>query len=451
MHTIHAASALLAAGLTEKVRLTIENQRIAAIEAEVEAKPGDERVGLLLPGMTSLHSHAFQRGMAGLAEMRGTAADSFWTWRETMYRFALAMTPDQLEAIAAQLYVEMLEAGFTRVGEFHYLHHAPDGQPYEDVAEMAGRICAAAGTTGIGLSLLPSLYAHATFGGAPPNPGQRRFITDIDGYARLHEGCRRHASGLHNATVGAAPHSLRAVTPQQLAAISKLSADAPIHIHAAEQAKEVEDCIAWSGKRPVEWLLDNADLDCRWCIVHATHMTADETRRLAASGATVGLCPITEANLGDGIFNGRAYLDAGGRFGIGTDSNILISVGGELRQLEYSQRLREQARNVLGDGGSSIGHSLYTAALSGGARALGTEGAGLAVGTPADLVAVDLKHPAFAAAPVAQQIDVWVFASPAVVDRVWIGGRKLVDGGRHHAHDAIGARFARAMTELSST
>ena len=448
MPTIHAATALLTTGLADNVRVALVQGRIATIDVGVQAQPGDERIGLLLPGMASLHSHAFQRCMAGLAEMRGSIDDSFWTWRETMYRFALAVTPDQLEAVAAQLYVEMLESGFTRVGEFHYLHHDHNGRPYDDIAEMAGRICAAAATTGIGMTLLPTFYAHSTFGGAPPILGQRRFINDLDSYGRLHEGCRRHAATLDNAIVGVAPHSLRAVTPTQLAAITALAPGKPLHIHAAEQTQEIADCIAWSGKRPVEWLLDNAGIDERWCIIHATHMTDSETQRLAASRAVAGVCPITEANLGDGIFSGRAYLAAGGHIGIGTDSNVLIGVADEIRQLEYSQRLHERARNVLSNGTGSTGQALFEAVRKGGARALGIDTTGIDAGAAADLVAIDLSHAVFAAAPSAQLLDAWIFASRGAIDRVWVGGRKLVDGGRHIHHDAVEARFGRVMKEL---
>ena len=286
--------------------------------------------------------------MSGLAERRGPGADNFWSWRETMYRFALDMTPDQVEAVAAQAYVEMLEAGFTRVGEFHYLHHAPDGRPYDDVAEMSARIVAAADATRIGLTLLPVFYAHSGFGGAPPGDAQRRFICDLDLYARLVERARGLVRTLDGADLGLAPHSLRAVTPGELEAVGALAPERPLHIHIAEQVAEVDACLAWSGARPVEWLLDHADVGPRWCLIHATHMTPDETRRLAASGAVAGLCPITEANLGDGLFNAPDFVGRGGRFGIGTDSNVQIALADELRLLEYGQRLFHRARNVLG-------------------------------------------------------------------------------------------------------
>ena len=340
MPILHAASALLPQGWAHDVRLTLEHGQLSAIEIGVPAAAGDECHAVLVPGMPNLHSHAHQRGMAGLAEWRGASTDSFWSWRELMYRFALAMTPAQLEAIASQLYVEMLEAGFTRVGEFHYLHHDPDGRAYADPAEMAARLAAAATCSGIGLTLLPVFYAHAGFGGTPAAAAQRRFINAIDAYARLLDASRRAVKNLPGAIVGVAPHSLRAVTPDELAQVLVLADGAPVHIHIAEQVQEVEACIAWSGARPVQWLLDHAPVDERWCLVHATHIDADETRRTAVSGAVVGLCPITEANLGDGIFDAPPFVDAGGHWGIGSDSNVQIGVADELRLLEYSRRAR---------------------------------------------------------------------------------------------------------------
>jgi formiminoglutamate deiminase len=399
--------------------------------------------------MASLHSHAFQRGMAGLAEIRGEHPDSFWTWRETMYRFALAFTPEQMEAIATWLYIEMLEAGFTRVGEFHYLHNDRDGRPYANPAEMATRIGAAAQETGIGLTLLPCLYAHSQFGGAEPLPGQRRFISDLDGFARILDGCRRLAAALPGTNVGVAPHSLRAVTPTELAGVVDLQPGGPIHIHAAEQVKEVEDCLTWSGKRPVQWLLDNAGLDGRWCLIHATHMLPDETTALARSGATAGLCPLTEASLGDGIFDGACFLGAGGNMGIGTDSNILLNVASELRQLETTQRLRDRARNVLAGGPGSTGRRLYEATMAGGHRALGVEARAIAVGAPADLVSIDLEHPSFAAIPLDQLLDAWIFASPGAIDRVIVGGKVLVTGGRHVKREPALARYRAVMRALA--
>lgn len=446
MAVLHAAQALLPQGWTEDVRLAVERGRIAAVESGVAAQPGDESCTCLLPGLPNLHSHAFQRGMAGLAELRGPGSDTFWSWREIMYHYALNMTPDQAQAFAAQLYVEMLEAGFTRVGEFHYLHNDRDGRPYDDIAEMAVGIAAAASETGIGLTLLPVFYAHSTFGGAAPKPEQRRFILDLDEFERLLVRSREIVRDLPAANVGVAPHSLRAVAPDELAALVALAGGDPIHMHIAEQVREVEDCLAWSGRRPVEWLLDNQPVDDRWCLIHATHMTEAETKALATSGAVAGLCPVTEANLGDGIFPARSFLDHGGRFGVGSDSNVLIGAADELRQLEYAQRLAHRERNVLTAPGASTGTELYRRAVEGGAAALGVE-SGLRAGAPADLVSLKVKHGL--TPPVERLLDCWIFAGGASVDCVWVRGEKQIEAGRHRRRAAVATRFATAMKQLA--
>ena len=451
MTAVFADQALLPNGWQRDVRLTVKAGRIAMVETGVAAQSGDERHAILLPGMPNLHSHAFQRGMAGLAEVRGPSSDSFWSWREVMYRFALAMTPEQVEAVAAQLYVEMLEAGFSRVGEFHYLHHDRDGKPYANIAELGERIAAAASATGIGLTLLPVFYAHSTFGGAAPNEGQRRFINSLDSFARLLDGCRTAATSLEGAIVGVAPHSLRAVTPDELAAVAVMTGDAPIHIHVAEQVKEVDDCLAWSGMRPVEWLLSHADVDTRWCLIHATHMTDAETRQMAKSGAIAGLCPITEANLGDGTFAAPAFIEHGGRFGIGSDSNVLIGLPDELRQLEYSQRLALRARNVLAVAGGSTGRALFEAALEGGGAALGTGLPALMAGASADFISLDATRPSLAGKSGDAILDAWIFANGTGVDCVWVRGRKLVEAGRHRRRDDIAAKFRATMLELAGS
>lgn len=439
------AHALLEEGWADRVRVTVTEGAIAAVDTETEPRAQDERHGVALPGLSNVHSHAFQRGMAGLAETRGPAGDNFWTWREAMYRFLDRGGPEEIEAITAMAYVEMLEGGFTRVGEFHYLHNDPDGRPYQNPAELAARVAQAAAETGIALTLLPVFYAHATFGGAPPARGQRRFINDVPGFARLLEASRAAVAGLPDAVVGVAPHSLRAVTPEELADVLALS-DGPIHIHAAEQVREVEDCVAWSGARPVEWLLANAQVDGRWCLVHATHLTADETVGLARSGAVAGLCPVTEANLGDGIFPASDYVSAGGRFGVGTDSNVLIGVAEELRMLEYAQRLSLRSRNVLARAeGRSTGQDLFQAAAAGGFQATGAAG-GLANGRSADIVALDLTHPALASREPQTIIDSWVFAADrSMVQTVWRAGRKVVSEGRHARRPQVTERYRRAL------
>jgi formimidoylglutamate deiminase len=448
---LHAASALTPAGWRTDVRVEMEDGRFRTVTPGVAAAPGDERVPILVPCLPNVHSHAFQRAMAGLAEHRGPTADTFWTWRETMYRFALGMNPAAVEAVAALLYVEMLEAGFSRVGEFHYLHHDLDGRPYANIGEMAERIAAAAAQTGVRLTLLPVLYRWSTFGGAPPNPGQRRFISTLDQFARLVEASGKAVASLPDAVVGVAPHSLRAVTPEDLAAAQALAVGGPVHIHVAEQVREVEDCLAWSGARPVQWLFDHAPVDARWCLIHATHMTADETHRVAASRAVAGLCPVTEANLGDGIFPTRAFAEQGGRWGIGTDSNVRVGVAEELRQLEYAQRLAVRERNVLARPEGSTGRALLESALAGGAQALGAGEAGIAQGAVADCLSLDLASPDMVGREGDAALDTWVFvAGSRAVDRVWIGGRKCVDGGRHVARESIAARYTQTLRTLLS-
>ena len=440
--TLHFATALLPDGWARDVRIGIADGLIAGIERGVAPAATDARHAVALPGLPNLHSHAFQRGMAGLAEMRGTSDDSFWTWREIMYRFVDRLTPDDLAAIAGMAYAEMLESGFTRVGEFHYLHHDRDGTGFADPAEMSAAIMAAADATGIALTHLPVFYAHAGFGGTAPGHGQRRFIHDIDGFARLLDATRRDAAALPDAVIGIAPHSLRAVTPDELGALADLARSGPIHIHIAEQVREVEDCLAWSGARPVAWLLDHAPFDARWCLVHATHMTEAETLAVARSGAVAGLCPITEANLGDGLFPAEVFLAAGGRYGIGSDSNVRIDATEELRLLEYGQRLARRGRNLLADGpGGSTGGALYRAALAGGAQALGAE-TGLRIGAPADIVSLDADHPSLVARHGDALLDGLIFAAGRdAIDRVWRHGREVVTNGRHIARDAIAERY----------
>jgi formiminoglutamate deiminase len=443
-------TALLTDGWAERVRMTAANGSILALTPDVAPEPGDERHGVALPGIANLHSHAFQRGMAGMAERRGPAADSFWTWRDLMYRFANAIGPDQLEAIAALAFVEMLEAGFIQVGEFHYVHHDIHGAPFADPAEMGARLAAAAMETGIGLTLLPVLYMASGFGGAAPRPEQRRFVHDLDGYAQLIEASRRAVAGIPGARVGTAPHSLRAVTPEGLAAAIEIGGDGPIHIHIAEQTGEVEECLRHHSRRPVEWLLEYAPVDARWCLVHATHVTPEEIEGIARSGAVAGLCPITEANLGDGIFPATDFIAAGGRFGVGSDSNVLIDMAQELRSLEYSQRLARRERNLLSSPARpSTGRTLFDAAGKAGAQALGMAGHGLAPGARADFVTLDRRHPTLAGRAGDALLDAFVFADGrGMIDGVWCGGRQRVSGGRHMARDTVVARYVRALAGL---
>jgi formimidoylglutamate deiminase len=448
---LFAASALLPEGWVQNLRIEWRDGRIARLERGAVVRAGEERVAVLLPGMPNLHSHAFQRGMAGLTEYRGPAADNFWSWRSLMYRFVGRMTPDELEAVTTWAFVEMLEGGFTRVGEFHYVHHDVTGQPYADPAELTARVVAAAERAGIALTLLPVFYAQGGFGGAPANEGQRRFLHDVPSFERLLEASRKLVAPLPDAVVGIAPHSLRAVTPEQLQALLPLAGAGPIHMHAAEQTGEVEQCLAWSGARPVQWLLDNAPVDERWCLVHSTHLDDTEIPRLARSGAVAGLCPITEANLGDGIFPAVKFLAAGGRFGIGTDSNVSIAVADELRQLEYSQRLRDRARNVVAGAAPSTGRTLFEGALNGGAQALGIarDRVGLVEGAPADFLSLNAESPLLAERQGDALLDSLVFAGVRdAIDGVWRAGRKVVAGGRHRARDAALARWRETLAKL---
>lgn len=407
----------------------------------------------VLPGMPNLHSHAFQRAMAGLAERRGPSSDSFWTWREAMYTFAAALDPESLQAIAAQLYVEMLKAGYTQVSEFHYLHHQPDGSPYAQPEAMSLALIAAAREAGIALTLLPVLYMTGGFDGRALNPRQRRFgHAQVSDYVRLLESLRQHEAD--DLRIGIALHSLRAVP--ELAMRSLLATGAaqhgPIHIHIAEQIGEVQDCLNARGARPVEWLLDHAEVNTRWCLVHATHLTGHETSRLARSGAVVGLCPTTEANLGDGLFPLADYLDADGRFGIGSDSHISISPVEELRWLEYGQRLATQHRNIAARReGASVGETLWRSALAGGATAADLPIGAIETGRRADLLVLDETSPLLAARGAQASLDSFLFAgnTPLVRD-VMSGGRWVVRNRRHHDEERIAARYRQTVERLAS-
>ena len=412
---------------------------------------GARRLGhFVLPGMPNLHSHAFQRAMAGLAERQTNPEDSFWTWREAMYAFASCIGPEELRAIAAQLYVEMLKAGYTHVCEFHYLHHRPDGKPYADPATMSLALIEAAREAGIGLTLLPVLYMSGGFDGRPLSERQCRFGFDVDGYLRLVEKLRK----MENSTlrVGIALHSLRAVPPEAMRAVLESPlADGPLHIHIAEQTAEVEECLAARGARPVEWLLDHADVDARWCLVHATHMTTQETRRVAEGGTVAGLCPTTEANLGDGLFPLAAYRAAGGVFGIGSDSHISVSPVEELRWLEYGQRLITRQRNIaVSESSTSVGENLWGDALFGGAQASGTDIGAIEQGARADLIVLDDAASLLAGRDAGNVLDTFLFAGNAnLVRDVMVGGEWVVRGGRHRDEERVAARYRDAVEGLA--
>jgi formimidoylglutamate deiminase len=463
MATYFADHAWLPQGWASNVRIDIGHgatRRGALSAVEDDAPRGiAENLGrIVLPGMPNLHSHAFQRAMAGLAERQTHSEDSFWTWRETMYGFASRIGPDDLRAIATQLYVEMLKAGYTQVCEFHYLHHQPDGTPYADPAEMSLALVEAAREAGIGLTLLPTLYMTGGFDGRPLSERQRRFGHDLDGYLRLVEQLRKMESS--TLRIGVALHSLRAVPEAAMRTVlaSGLVDAAPIHIHVAEQIGEVQDCLALRNARPVEWLLDHAPVDERWCLVHATHMTGEETRRLAATGAVAGLCPTTEANLGDGIFPLKKYLDADGVIGIGSDSHISVSPVEELRWLEYGQRLATRHRNIaISDSSRSVGETLWGDTLFGGALASGAsigalEGRdedGSVPGERADLFVLDHDSPLLAGRTAATALDTFLFAGNAnLVKDVMVSGAWVVRDFRHRDDERIAARYRATVEHL---
>lgn len=424
--------------------------------------PGAQRGGAplapgpVIPGMPNLHSHAFQRAFAGLTEYRATGQDSFWSWRNLMYRFAARITPESLEAIATWLYVEMLEAGYTAVCEFHYVHHDQDGTPYADDATLAHALLRAARTAGIGLTLLPVLYQTSGFGGKAPRETQARFIRSTDNMLSLLERLAPATQAL-GGVLGLAPHSLRAVPPDSLAAavegLTALSPQAPIHIHIAEQTQEVDDCIAWSGQRPVEWLLQHAPVDARWCLVHATHMTPQEYADAARTGAVAGICPTTEANLGDGLFDMPLWLQHGGRWGVGSDSHACVNAAEELLMLEYGQRLARRQRNVLASATQpQVATAMTLQAVQGGAQAAGRPIAGLAVGQQADLVALDAGHVALAGLPADSMLGAHVFGShrTSALHSLWVGGTQRVHAGRHVLHDRAAAAFVAARSATAA-
>ncbi len=436
-----AKQALLPSGWASDVRVHIgEDGRIASVQSNVPPEPDDQVLSdrALLPAPSNLHSHAFQRAIAGLTESRTSTGD-FWSWREAMFAIVARLSPDDMEGLAALVQMEMLEAGYAAVGEFHYLHHQPDGRPYDDPGATGAGIASAASTTGIGLTLLPVLYRRGGLDDRPLSGGQRAFGCTPDLYEAVLASCRSAVSRLPpDCNIGVAPHSLRTVSPDDLSWLIKLSPEAPIHIHIAEQIAEVDAVVAMYGARPVEWLLDTVDVDQHWCLVHATHMSEAETTALATTGAVVGLCPITEANLGDGVFAGARFIAEGGRFGVGSDSNVRIACAEELRALEYSQRLSMRRRAILTRDGWSVGRTLFEAAVSGGAQALGRDSGAIAEGRFADLVGLDTGAIATTGLDGDRLLDAWIFASDdRLVRDVWSAGRHVVVDGNHIERERI--------------
>ncbi len=456
--TLFCAHGFTGQAWVRDLRLTIDaDGRIQSLKMGQAPQRGDVILQhqALMPAACNLHSHTFQRAMAGRTERTESKSegDSFWTWRTMMYRFLDHLGLEQVEAIAALAQMEMMEAGFAAVAEFHYLHHQTDGSAYDNPAEISHRVMSAAEETGIGLTHLPVLYSYGGAGNQPLSGGQRRFGHKIDTFTTLIESLRSDMNRVpKDWNLGAAPHSLRATDPEQLHILKSFMGDAPIHIHIAEQQKEVEAVTEWLGARPVEYLMGNIGIDKNWCLVHATHMTASETDNLARSGAVAGLCPITEANLGDGIFPGTSFQRAGGTYGVGTDSNTGITLNGELRLLEYGQRLRDQSRNAMLPPDSihgSTGQTLYEDILRGSAKALSRTSGQLAEGQWADLLTLDLSQPAMTGLTADQMIDGWIFGtSTNGIHSVWSAGRQMVEAGRHIKRDQIIAGYRDAITSL---
>lgn len=449
MDHIWAETALTAEGWQRDVLVEVDAGRILRITPD--ARPEGTRVGILLPAPANAHSHAFQRAMAGLTERRGPdPRDTFWTWRQLMFRFLDRITPDQVEAIAAFVQMEMLEAGYGTNVEFHYLHHQPGGKPYGQVSELSNRVAAAADRSGIGLTLLPVFYQTGGLDGRALTSGQQRFGNDPDRFAQLAEAARaRIANGPADWAFGIAPHSLRAAPSEAIRDVITLTPGGPIHMHLAEQQAEVEEVLAATGKRPVDWVLDTLAPDHRWHFIHCTQMTPAETEGLARSGATAVLCPLTEASLGDGIFDGVRFLGAGGRIAIGSDSNIRIGLAEELRQLDTSQRLRDHSRAALATLDRSTGRRLFEAVCEGGAGSAGRQTGALSPGLWADMLALDATHPDLEGLSGDVILDAYIFAGDdRMVRDVWSAGRHMVRAGRHVHREAIETAYRAAVRDL---
>ena len=450
MNALFARHALLPEGWRSDVLIEWNGEGdLLAVTPDAVQAPGVPIAGLVMPGMVNLHSHSFQRALGGMTETAGEGPDSFWTWRDLMYRFARNITPEHIEAIAAQLFSECLRHGYTSVCEFHYVHRDQQGAMYARPAETAERVVAASRETGIGITMLPVLYSYSGFGEQPLKPEQNRFRTDATDILRIIESLEPLRDA--QTEVGVAPHSLRAASAGQVREVlASLPADRPVHIHIAEQQAEVQQSLAQTGARPVRYLMDNIDVDARWCLVHATHLDDGEIASLAASGAVAGLCPTTEANLGDGLFPLEPFLAAGGRFGIGSDSHISQSAVEELRWLEYGQRLLHQRRNVAASATQrNVGDFLWQGALQGGALAAGRRVGSLAAGLRADLLVLDSEHPNLDGTEPADVLGSFIFCgNDNLVRDVMVGGRWVVRGGVHMSQGAITQRYKRVLTEL---
>ena len=458
MRTLYAPEALLTDGWARDVHIGVDDAgNIQSVKAGRARGDAEDAGGPVIPGMANVHSHAFQRAMAGLGERLGSPEDSFWTWRETMYGFQKQLNPEQAQIIATQTYMEMLKHGYTAVAEFHYLHNAPDGKPYAPPAEMGLAHLRGAELAGVAMTLLPSLYAYGNFGEEPMTPAQKRFRIDTDALLGMIGELREASHDNPDLRIGVSPHSLRAVSPAMLkdllAGLRTIDPDAPIHMHVAEQVKEVNDCLSWSDQRPAEWLLNNMPLDQHWCLVHCTHVTSTEVERLAGSGVVIGLCPTTEGNLGDGIFPFLRYRDKGGRYAVGGDSHVSRNPAEELRWVEYGQRLTLRRRNVAATPAKpSVGTNLWCEAASGGAQALGRKMGRIAPGLRADLVVLDANNVDLVGRSGDRITDtLLVCAGTQLVRHVMVGGRWVIRDGRHADQEAISARYREIAKNLGES
>lgn len=445
-----AEQAFLAEGWANNVRIEVLDGVIQTITQDTKADKAIRLTGPTLPTMANLHSHAFQRAMAGMAEVSLNPNDSFWSWRDLMYKMVQKLTPDDVGIIATQLYIDLLKAGYSQVAEFNYLHHQQTGQPYSQKEEMAQQLIQSANTAGLGLTLLPVLYSHSGFGGQSASAGQARFINTTDQYLSIHQGCQKIVANHDLHQIGVCFHSLRAVTQDQIHdVLAEIPDNMPIHIHIAEQQKEVQDCLGWSGQRPVQWLANEIGLDERWCLVHATHLSNDEMMSIAQHRAVAGLCPTTEANLGDGLFPAVEFMREKGRWGIGSDSHVSLSVAEELRTLEYGQRLRDQQRNRLYNPQQNhVGDFLFQQAQQGGNQASNVK-LGLAVGHRADFMVLDHQHPFIAASKSEDIINRWIFAcNDNLIRHVYVAGKPVISDFRHGQEDQANQDFTTLLKRL---
>lgn len=452
---LFAKKILLASGWASNQTLTIEAGVITDI-SQGFIEGAEQATGVVIPGMINCHSHAFQRAFAGFSEQGSEGKDSFWTWRSIMYKFIEQLSAEDAQVIATQLYIEMLKMGYTRVAEFHYLHHDITGENYPSLSAMAEAIFVAAKESGIGLTLLPVLYRFSGFGTQKPNSGQKRFINSVEQFNDLVSDCFEIANAQVNTNIGIAPHSLRAVDKSSLSAavthVRSLDPKAPVHIHIAEQQKEVNDCLEHYGQRPVQWLLNNADLDKHWCLIHATHIDEKERKGIVASQAIAGICPTTEANLGDGIFPTDEFLVDNGTFAIGSDSHISVNPIEELRWLEYVQRLSKQQRALLATSEQkSVGLNLWQRAARGGAQSTNSNTGELATGKQADLLVLDDSQLRLFAHDDNHLLDSVIFASQQnLVKDVMVNGQWHVRGGKHELEQDSADKFARLLAKLST-